>query len=87
MIPQPVAISSYQQDAGPVEEAFLHWQEAPVTVTEHSHGLHYSQHFGRVVLHMLLEAQFAIKIEAQIPPIGLGFQWVALSIRLIAEIK
>jgi hypothetical protein len=36
---------------------------------------------------MLLEAKFAIKIEAQIPPIGLGFQWVALSVRLVTKIK
>jgi hypothetical protein len=36
---------------------------------------------------VLFEAQFAIKIEAQVPPIGLRFQWVALSIRLIAEVK
>jgi hypothetical protein len=36
---------------------------------------------------MLLEAQFVIKVEAQVPPIGLGFQWVALHIRLIAEVK
>jgi hypothetical protein len=36
---------------------------------------------------MLLEAKFAIKIEAQVSPIGFGFQWIALSIRLIAEIK
>jgi hypothetical protein len=34
---------------------------------------------------MLLEAKFAIKIEAQIPPIGFGLQWVAFSVRLIAE--
>jgi hypothetical protein len=34
-----------------------------------------------------LEAKSVIKIEAQIPPIGLGFQRVALSIRLIAEVK
>jgi hypothetical protein len=36
---------------------------------------------------MLLEAEFAIKIEAQVPLIGLGLQWVALSVRLIAEIE
>jgi hypothetical protein len=36
---------------------------------------------------MLLEAQFVIKIKAQVPPIGLGFQWVALSVRLIAEVE
>jgi hypothetical protein len=36
---------------------------------------------------VLLEAKFAIKIEAQIPPIGFGLQRVALSVRLIAEIK
>jgi hypothetical protein len=87
MIPEPVAISSYWQDAHPIEEALLHRQEASITVTKHSHGLHHSQCFGRVVLHMLLEAQFAIKIEAQVPPIGLGFQWVALGIRLIAEVE
>jgi hypothetical protein len=36
---------------------------------------------------MLLEAQFVVKIEAQVPPKAFGFQWVALSIRLIAEIE
>jgi hypothetical protein len=36
---------------------------------------------------MLLEAKFVIEIEAQVSPIGLGFQWIALSIRLIAEVK
>jgi hypothetical protein len=36
---------------------------------------------------MLLEAKFAVEVEAQVPPIGLGFQWVALSVRLIAEIE
>jgi hypothetical protein len=65
----------------------LHRQEAPITVTKHSHGLYHSQCFHRIVSHMLLEVQFVIKIEAQIPPIGFGFQGVALSVRLIAKIE
>jgi hypothetical protein len=73
MIPKSVTISGHRQDIHPIEEALLHRQEAFVTVTEHSHGLHHSQHFGRVVSHMLLEAKFVIKIEAQVSPIGLGF--------------
>jgi hypothetical protein len=36
---------------------------------------------------MLLEAKFAIKIEAQVPPVRLRLQWVALSVRLIAKIE
>jgi hypothetical protein len=87
MIPKPIAIGSYRQDTHPIKEALLHGQETSVTITEHSHGLHRSQCFGGVIPHVLLEAQFAIKVESQIPPIGLGFQWVAISVRLIAKIE